>query len=71
MKDNECRNCGEEFPMPRAELGYELCLECGDAVAKKVKHTILTPHKQGAMFFTQDFAREAAKGIGNKGGFYR
>jgi len=32
---------------------------------------VLTPHKQGAMFFTAQFAREAAAGINNKGGLHR
>ena len=68
MKDNECRNCGEEFPMPRAELGYELCLECGDAVAKRVKHCVAPMHKSNYMLFTNT---EDLKGINNKGGFYR
>jgi len=33
--------------------------------------TVLTPHKQGAMFFTPEFAKEAARGINNKGGLIK
>lgn len=47
------------------------CAPCGEAIAKAKKHTILTPHKQGAMYFTPEFAREAAKGINNKGGLIK
>jgi hypothetical protein len=61
-------SCGEIFSAKRRKLGYQLCLDCGDQVARARKFTVLTPHKQGAMFFTAEFAREAAKGINNKGG---
>ena len=29
----ECTNCGEEFSDKRKDLGYEICLSCGDNVA--------------------------------------
>jgi len=29
----ECANCGEEFSDKRKELGYDLCLSCGDDIA--------------------------------------
>jgi len=50
-----------------------LCEECGEEKSKEVQKgwTILTPHKQGPMFFSQAFAREAAKGINNKGGLVK
>ena len=31
----ECRNCGEEFNPKRKELGYHVCLDCGDIKAQK------------------------------------
>ena len=31
----ECRRCGEEYHPKRKELGYQVCLDCGDAAAKK------------------------------------
>jgi len=29
----ECIECGEEFSDKRADLGYEICLDCGSKVA--------------------------------------
>jgi hypothetical protein len=68
-----CVRCGEEVPPPRAALGYRLCLPCGEKKARQERAgwCILTPHKQGAMLFTPEFAREAARGINNKGGLHR
>ena len=65
-----CAECGEVFAAARRKAGYRLCLLCGEEAAQvERKHwTVLTPHKQGAMFFTPEFAVEAAKGINNKGG---
>ena len=72
---HECANdyCQEEIPPARYALGYRVCLACGDRQAKNdmKRWTVLTPHKQGAMFFTPEFAREAAKGINNKGGLIK
>ena len=31
----ECVECGEEFHPRRKELGYHVCLDCGDAKAQK------------------------------------
>jgi ribosomal protein L37AE/L43A len=68
-----CRECGEPVKSARYALGYKLCLLCGEEKAVKAskKFTILTPHKQGAMYFTAEFAREAAMGINNKGGLIK
>ena len=66
-----CKQCNEPFSPKRRNAGYTLCMPCGDGEAKKVRHTILTPHKQGAMYFTAEFAREAAMGINNKGGLIK
>jgi hypothetical protein len=48
-------------------------LFCGEEAAREERRgwCVLTPHKQGAMFFTAQFAREAAAGINNKGGLHR
>lgn len=74
-----CNACHwEKVPLKRWQLGiktkdptYFTCLPCGEVQARAVKHTVLTPHKQGAMYFTQAFAQEAAKGINNKGGLVK
>tara|TARA_R110000851_G_scaffold332985_1_gene510698 strand:+ start:986 stop:1189 length:204 start_codon:yes stop_codon:yes gene_type:complete len=31
-----CKECGEEYSMKRAKLGYHLCLECGDQRANRI-----------------------------------
>ena len=31
-----CRECGEEYNIKRAKLGYAVCLECGDKYAHKI-----------------------------------
>lgn len=63
-----CPRCGDDVPAARAALGRRLCLPCGEEAAREERTgwTILTPHKQGAMFFTPEFARVAARGINNK-----
>lgn len=66
---NECAECGDPIvPAKRAELGYTLCLQCGDKQAKQVVRTIAPMHKSNYMLFT-DLAD--LKGINNKGGFHR
>ena len=32
----ECKLCGDEYPRRRLELGYHLCLDCGDKRAHRV-----------------------------------
>jgi len=31
-----CKECGEEYSMKRAKLGYPLCLECGEDHANRI-----------------------------------
>jgi hypothetical protein len=68
-----CRVCGDDVDERRWFLGFKLCLRCGEEQARQDRRgwTILTPHKQGAMFFTAQTAREAAQGINNKGGLVK
>ena len=68
-----CTRCGDNYSPKRANAGYHLCLACGDDQARKERTSwcVLTPHKQGAMFFTAESAREVAAGINNKGGLHR
>ena len=69
----ECMICGAEYEFARWKIGKKTCLPCGDAAAEAARKswTILTPHKQGAMFFTAETAREVAIGINNKGGLVK
>jgi hypothetical protein len=74
-----CQECfGGTLSRARASILMQdkkplLCKECGEAAAKKARKswTVLTPHKQGAMFFTAETAREVAIGINNKGGLVK
>ena len=35
VKLPECRDCGEEYSPKRKDLGYLVCLSCGDKEAQK------------------------------------
>jgi hypothetical protein len=63
-----CRICGYEIDPPERARIKSICLDCGDKAARQERKgwCILTPHKQGAMFFTAEHAREAARGINTK-----
>jgi hypothetical protein len=65
MQQREAQRSGQPF--------RPTCLACGEAAALRARTswTVLTPHKQGAMLFTAEFAREAARGINNKGGLVK
>ena len=47
-----CKECGEELNPARASLNYETCPTCGEAEARKVKHTIAPLNKSNYMLFT-------------------
>jgi hypothetical protein len=66
----DCIYCGEAVSLQRVAIKGQVCLYCGEehSRAERKSWTVLTPHKQGPMFFTPSFAREAAVGINNKGG---
>ena len=71
-----CSECGESVESRRAAwLAREdkpvLCMSCGEAAARLVKHCVLTLHKQGPMAFTAEFGRTAAVGANNKGGLVK
>lgn len=63
-----CTRCGDHFSSGRRDAGYVVCLLCGEDAAREERKSwcVLTPHKQGAMFFTAEYAREAAVGINVK-----
>ena len=74
MKDvTQCGGCADEVPAARWQLGYRLCLRCGESKAREERKrwTVLTLHKQGPMHFTAAFGREAAVGANNKGGLVK
>jgi len=64
-----CVACRTESVDPRrVEAGFITCLRCGEADAKKVRHTIVPMHKSNYVVLSD--MRDLA-GINNKGGFYR
>lgn len=40
-----CVSCGELYSAKRRKLGYQLCLDCGDQVAKSRKFTVVPMNK--------------------------
>jgi len=68
-----CRNCithGMYTPVDtrRYLAGFVTCLPCGEADAKRVRHTIVPMHKSNYMVISD---KRDLMGINNKGGFYR
>lgn len=61
-----CRT--EEVAAKRVEAGFITCLRCGEADARKVRHTIVPMHKSNYVVVSD---MRDLKGINNKGGFYR
>jgi ribosomal protein L37AE/L43A len=47
-----CKQCGEELHPKRAKLGYHLCLDCGDEVARQRKFTVAPINKSNYMMIT-------------------
>ena len=63
----EC-DCGEEIDIRRYQLGYRVCLVCGDKQAKERKFTIVPMHKSN---YVAIFDRSDLLGINNKGGLVK
>jgi len=65
-----CIQCGDPVPTARTDLGYKLCLFCGEEAAKEERRgwTIAPLHKSNYMLWTN---KEDLKGINNKGGLHR
>ena len=41
-----CFSCGEHVLLKRWQLGYRVCLDCGEIMARAVKHTQLPLNKR-------------------------
>lgn len=63
-----CVYCNAPINPHRYELGYTICMPCGEQQSRKVKRTVVPMHKSNYIVVTD---REDLKGINNKGGFYR
>ena len=62
--------CGESFASKRLELGYRLCLECGDNQARqdRQKWCVAPMHKSNYVLITN---KKDLLGINNKGGLIK
>lgn len=47
-----CSQCGDSFPLARHNLGYRTCLECGDLVARTVRHLAAPINKSAYMLIS-------------------
>lgn len=45
---SSCIECGDEVSAGRSALGYKVCLVCGEAEARQIKHCIAIPYNKGA-----------------------
>jgi len=63
-----CHKCDDKVAKKRWDLGYKLCLDCGDEVANRVVRCIAPLHKSNYMMITN---REDLKGLNNKGGLVK
>ena len=65
-----CIECGEEYPVARAQAGYKVCLDCGESHARQERNLwcVAPMHKSNYMLFTN---LDDLKGINNKGGLHR
>jgi len=53
VDDHEC-GCGELIEEGRWDIGYRVCLECGDSIAKQKKWTVAIPYSKGAYQLIHD-----------------
>lgn len=70
ISEQPCSNtdCENLVPRERARLNYDTCTECGEALARQRKHTVVPLHKSNYMVVTD---QADLRGINNKGGFFR
>jgi hypothetical protein len=53
VDDYEC-GCGELIEEGRWDIGYRVCLGCGDSIAKQKKWTVAIPYSKGAYQLIHD-----------------
>ena len=47
-----CNACRGEIAQARWALGYTLCMECGDEIARSVTRTVVPMHKSNYVLVT-------------------
>jgi ribosomal protein L37AE/L43A len=65
INNAECVECGAEYPLRRAALGYKTCFACGDAAAKKARTSwcVAPIHKSNYVLITN---KDHLVGLNNK-----
>lgn len=63
-----CKLCGEPYELERMKLGYAVCLDCGDEIAKDKTYTVAPMHKSN---YVAIFDRSDLIGLNNKGGLVK
>ena len=47
-----CKLCGDQYDLARLNIGYAVCLDCGDEIAKDRKFTIAPLNKSNYICIT-------------------
>jgi ribosomal protein L37AE/L43A len=47
-----CKLCGDQYDLERLDIGYAVCLPCGDEIAKDRKFTIAPLNKSNYICIT-------------------
>jgi len=47
-----CKLCGDQYDLARLDIGYAVCLDCGDEIAKDRKFTIAPLNKSNYICIT-------------------
>lgn len=63
-----CSRCDGDIHPHRAALGFDVCLPCGEYLARQRKHCTVPLHKSNYIVITD---KRELVGINNKGGFVR
>lgn len=67
---HSCHSCGEDVLAKRWALGYRVCLDCGEAEAKRERQSwcVAPMHKSNYMLITD---MRDLLGLNNKGGIIK
>jgi hypothetical protein len=47
-----CKLCGDQYDLARLDIGYAVCLDCGDEIAQDRKFTIAPLNKSNYICIT-------------------
>ena len=67
-KKRNCTECGDTVAPARVAIGYNVCLDCGERLARQRRYTVAPMHKSNYIVITTP---QDLMGLNNKGGFYR